>query len=66
MQTYTKSIAAQLEEYGIRINCILSNDEVKSNTQDVAQVLGSLCSNDFAKTTGTTIIVDGARNLQIG
>ena len=66
MQTYTKSIAAQLEEYGIRINCILSNDEVQSNTQDVAQVLGSLCSNDFAKTTGTTIIVDGARNLQIG
>ncbi len=66
MQTYTKSIAADLEEYGIRINCILSNDAVQTNSEDVAQVLGSLCSNDFAKTTGTTIIVDGARNLQVG
>lgn len=66
MQTYTKSVTADLEEYGIRINCILSNESVESNCEDVAQVLGALCSNDFAKTSGTTIIVDGARNLQLG
>ncbi|MEA1914265.1 MAG: SDR family oxidoreductase [Campylobacterota bacterium] len=64
LEAYATAKAAKLEEYGIRINCVSSNETQSSNDEDVANIVTLLCSNDFAHSTGTTIIVDAARNHQ--
>ncbi len=64
LNAYATAKAAKLEEYGIRINCVSSNETEPTNDDDVAKIVSLLCSNDFSNSTGTTIIVDAQRNHQ--
>jgi len=64
LNAYATAKASKLEEYGIRINCVSSNENEPTNDEDVARIVSLLCSNDFANSTGTTIIVDAQRNHQ--
>jgi rhamnose utilization protein RhaD (predicted bifunctional aldolase and dehydrogenase) len=64
LNAYATAKASKLEEYGIRINCISSNENEPTNDEDVSKIVSLLCSNDFANSTGTTIIVDAQKNHQ--